>query len=165
MIKTAYISIGSNLGDKLGNCTKAADLIDRIPCCKVMAKSDFYRTEPVEMESSEWFVNVVISLSVQLSAHDLLKSLLQIETALGRERGKICAPRTIDLDILIFGQDIIDERGLTVPHPLMHLRRFVLIPIAQLDPDLNHPVIGETMAELLEKVPENGQAVIPLRER
>lgn len=164
MIKTAYISIGSNLGDKLANCMKAADLVDRIPCCEVTAQSDFYKTEPIAMEDREWFVNGVISLSVRLSAYDLLKSLLKIETTLGRERRKERASRTIDLDILIFGQDIIDDNALMVPHPLMHLRRFVLIPIVQLAPDLNHPVLGETMARLLEKVPEKGQTVIPLWE-
>lgn len=164
MVKTAYISIGSNMGDKLANCIKAAELIDRIPRCEIMEQSDYFSTEPVAMGDCEWFINGVISLSVRISAHDLLKTLLKIETDLGRRRGDIQGPRTIDLDILIFGKDIIEDKELKVPHPFMHLRRFVLIPIVQLAPDLTHPVLGKSMARLLENIPEKGQTVIPLQE-
>jgi 2-amino-4-hydroxy-6-hydroxymethyldihydropteridine diphosphokinase len=161
---TAYIGIGSNLGDKLNNCRKAIEMSGRIPDTRVTAQSRFYRTEPVGVEGQDWYVNGVISLSTGLSAQDLLKNLLDIEQIMGRERKKKWDSRTIDLDILLYGQEVIEEKGLTVPHPLMHLRRFVLEPMVQLAPDLIHPVLGKSMAGLLEDFREQGQDVIPLGE-
>ena len=96
--------------------------------------------------------------------YQLLKSLLAIEADLGRERKKKWDPRTIDLDILLFGQDVTDEHDLTVPHPYLHLRKFVLVPMTQLVPDLIHPVLGNTMSELLDSLPEEGQAVFTMEE-
>ncbi|NQT56032.1 MAG: 2-amino-4-hydroxy-6-hydroxymethyldihydropteridine diphosphokinase, partial [Desulfobacteraceae bacterium] len=90
--------------------------------------------------------------------------LLAIETGLGRERKRKWDPRTIDLDIILFGQDLINEKNLTVPHPLMHERRFVLVPMVQLAPDLIHPVLEKKMTELLDALPEERQTVIPLME-
>jgi 2-amino-4-hydroxy-6-hydroxymethyldihydropteridine diphosphokinase len=161
---TAYIGIGSNLGDKLNNCRKSIEMSGRIPDTRVTAQSRFYRTEPVGVEGHDWYVNGVISLSTGLSAQDLLKNLLDIEQIMGRERKKKWDSRTIDLDILLYGQEVIEEEGLTVPHPLMHLRRFVLEPMVQLAPDLIHPVLGKSMAGLLEDFREQGQDVIPLGE-
>ena len=159
---TAYIGIGSNLGDKLNNCRKSIEMTGRIPDTSVTAQSVFYRTEPVGVEGQDWYVNGVISLSTGLSAQDLLKNLLDIEQIMGRERKKKWDSRTIDLDILLYGQEVIEEENLTVPHPLMHLRRFVLEPMVQLAPDLIHPVLGKSMAGLLEDFREQGQDVIPL---
>ena len=116
--KSAYIGIGSNLGDKLENCRKAIQLVGKISGCRLMARSDFFRTAPVGVEGHDWYVNGVISLEAEIPAYQLLKSLLAIEADLGRERKKKWDPRTIDLDILLFGQDVIDEKDLTVPHPL-----------------------------------------------
>ncbi|MCD4715543.1 MAG: 2-amino-4-hydroxy-6-hydroxymethyldihydropteridine diphosphokinase [Desulfobacterales bacterium] len=161
---TAYIGIGSNLGDKLNNCRKSIEMTGRIPDTSVTAQSVFYRTEPVGVEGQDWYVNGVISLSTGLSAQDLLKNLLDIEQIMGRERKKKWDSRTIDLDILLYGQEVIEEEDLTVPHPLMHLRRFVLEPMVQLAPDLIHPVLGKSMAGLLEDFREQGQDVIPLGE-
>lgn len=161
---TAYIGIGSNLGDKLNNCRKSIEMTGRIPDTSVTAQSVFYRTEPVGVEGQDWYVNGVISLSTGLSAQDLLKNLLDIEQIMGRERKKKWDSRTIDLDILLYGQEVIEEENLTVPHPLMHLRRFVLEPMVQLAPDLIHPVLGKSMAGLLEDFREQGQDVIPLGE-
>lgn len=163
-MRTAYIGIGSNLGDKLNNCLKAIDLIERIPGCLVEAQSDFFRTEPVGVEDQNWYVNCVISLQPDISVQQLLKNLLAIEAGLGRERKQKWNPRTIDLDIILFGQDLINEKNLTVPHPLMHERRFVLVPMVQLAPDLIHPVFEKSMIELLDALPEERQAVIPLME-
>jgi 2-amino-4-hydroxy-6-hydroxymethyldihydropteridine diphosphokinase len=163
-MRTAYIGIGSNLGDKLNNCLKAIDLIERIPGCRVEAQSDFFRTEPVGVEDQNWYVNCVISLQPDISVQQLLKNLLAIEAGLGRERKQKWNPRTIDLDIILFGQDLINEKNLTVPHPLMHERRFVLVPMVQLAPDLIHPVFEKSMIELLDALPEERQAVIPLME-
>jgi len=163
-MKTAYIGTGSNLGDKLNNCLKAINLIEKIPGCRVEAQSDFFRTEPVGVEDQDWYVNSVISIRTDLSAQQLQKSLLAIETGLGRERKRKWDPRTIDLDIILFGQDLINEKNLTVPHPLMHERRFVLVPMIQLAPDLIHPVLKKSMTELLYALPEERQTVIPLME-
>jgi len=161
---TAYIGIGSNLGDKLNNCRKAIDLTGRMPDTRVTAQSRFYRTTPVGVEGQDWYVNGVISLWSGLSAQDLMENLLDIEKVMGRERRKKWDSRTIDLDILLYGQEVIKEKNLTVPHPLMHLRKFVLEPMVQLAPDLIHPVLGKSIAGLLEDFREQGQDVIPLGE-
>lgn len=164
MTETGYIGIGSNLGDKLDNCLKAIGLIDRTPGCRVESRSRFFRTEPVGVEGQDWYINCAISLSTRLSAQDLLKVLQAVEAGMGRERKDKWASRTIDLDILFFGESVIDRKALRVPHPLMHLRRFVLVPMAQLAPDLRHPVLGKTMVELLDLLAGERQAVICLEE-
>ena len=164
MSKTAYIGIGSNLGNKLENCRRAIQLVGKISGCRLTAQSDFFRTAPVGVEGHDWYVNGVISLEAEIPVYALLKSLLAIEADLGRERKKKWDPRTIDLDILLFGQDVTDEQDLTVPHPYLHLRKFVLLPMTQLVPDLVHPVLGKTMSELLDSLPEEGQAVFTMEE-
>jgi 2-amino-4-hydroxy-6-hydroxymethyldihydropteridine diphosphokinase len=114
------------------------------------------------VEDQDWYVNGVISISTALPAQELLKSLLGIEAAMGRKRKEKWGPRVIDLDILLYGQSIIEEKNLTVPHPLMHLRRFVLVPLVELAPNLIHPVLEEPMVDLLQQIPESDQAVTPL---
>ena len=161
-MNTAYIGVGSNLGDKLQNCCKAIDLIDNIEECTVKTQSPFYRTEPVGVASQDWYVNGVILVETGLSAQDLLRSLLSIETDMGRVRKKRWESRIIDLDILLYGHHVIDEKSLTIPHPLMHTRKFVLMPMVQLDPDLVHPVLGRTMSELLDDFAEEGQGIMPI---
>jgi 2-amino-4-hydroxy-6-hydroxymethyldihydropteridine diphosphokinase len=161
-LKKAYIGIGSNLGDRIRHCRRAVEELNRIPGCRVEEKSELYRTEPVGVEDQGWYVNGVVSLAVTLSAQELLEALLSIESDMGRERKKKWDSRIIDLDLLLYGQDVIHMEKLTVPHPLMHLRRFVLLPMAQLAPDLSHPLLGKTMEELLKRIPEAGQAVVPL---
>ena len=162
MSKTVYIGVGSNLGDKLENCLKAIERVGNISGCRLIARSDFFRTEPVGVEGHDWYVNGVISIEADIPAHQLLNSLLAIEAGLGRERKKKWDPRTIDLDILLFGQDIIDENNLTIPHPFMHSRKFVLVPMVQVRPDLIHPTLGETMTELLERLTEEDQEISPM---
>jgi len=163
-VKTAYIGVGSNLGDKLKNCLTAIDLADKIPGCSVENRSRFYRTQPVGVEDQDWYVNAVISLRAEIQAQVLLKGLLAIEAGMGRIRKKKWESRPIDLDILLFGQDVINEKNLNIPHPQMHLRRFVLVPMAELAPDLIHPVLNETMAGLLNGFSGEEQTVIPLTE-
>ena len=162
MTKIAYIGVGSNLGDKLGHCLKAIDRANEIPGCKVKAKSHFFRTEPVGVKVQDWYVNGVFSLLTDVSAQHLLHSLLAIETSMGRERKRKWDSRIIDLDILLFGEEVISEEGLKVPHPLMHLRRFVLVPMVSLAPDVVHPVLDKTMVELLAGVPKKAQAVVSM---
>jgi 2-amino-4-hydroxy-6-hydroxymethyldihydropteridine diphosphokinase len=159
-MKTVYIGIGSNLGDPIQNCLDAVDRIGKIPDCNIIGVSKLYQTQPVGVEGQGWYVNAVVSISTGISARDLIERLLDIEAGMGRtrERGR-WEPRIIDLDILLFGQEIIHEEDLIVPHPRMHERRFVLSPMADLEPDLIHPSLGKTMTELLQEIPEDGQVV------
>jgi 2-amino-4-hydroxy-6-hydroxymethyldihydropteridine diphosphokinase len=110
-------------------------------------------------------MNGVVSISIEIPPQALLRTLLEIEADMGRVRGKRWESRIIDLDILLYGHEIINERDLTVPHPLMHLRKFVLVPLVQLNSDLIHPSLGVTMAELLRRIPNDGQEVVPLEDR
>jgi len=158
-MNTVYIGIGSNLGDRHQNCLMALDMLQKTPGCKLIGHSDWYVTEPVGVKDQERFVNGVASISAELSAHDLLGRLLAIEQDMGRVRRKRWESRIIDLDLLLYGREVIKEKHLTVPHPLMHLRRFVLVPLVELEPNLTHPSLGLTMSELLAQLPEDGQEV------
>jgi 2-amino-4-hydroxy-6-hydroxymethyldihydropteridine diphosphokinase len=158
-MESAYIGIGSNIGHKIDHCKKAISLMGRLEGCSVGGQSSFYRTEPVGVEGQDYYVNGVICLNTDLSAEDLLNHLLDIEAHMGRVRLKKWDARVIDLDILLFGSQIIKKPDLMVPHPLMHLRRFVLTPLRQVAPELMHPVLGKSIRELAEMLPEEGQAV------
>lgn len=164
-VTCTFIGIGSNLGDRLGNCLKAVDLLSEITGCRVRGLSGWYLTSPIGMEEQNWFINGVVSLQVEMTARELLGRLMSIEKAMGRVRAERWGPRVIDLDILLFGEDIIDEENLKVPHPRMHLRRFVLVPLAELAPDLVHPVLGVPISQLLEGLPGNGQEVVRIHHR
>ena len=122
-------------------------------------RSDWYVTAPVGVKDQERYVNGVASISTELSAHDLLKMLVAIEQDMGRVRRKRWESRIIDLDLLLYGRELISEKHLTVPHPLMHLRRFVLVPMVDLETNLTHPSLGLTMSELLSRLPGDGQEV------
>jgi len=158
-METAYIGIGSNIGHKIDNCKKAISLMGKLEGCSLRLQSPFYRTEPVGVEGQDTFVNGVACVETDLSALTLLKRLLKIETDMGRVRVKKWDARVIDLDILLFGSRVINKPDLIVPHPLMHLRRFVLTPLLQIAPDLIHPVLCQSIKELAGVLPENGQAV------
>ena len=162
-MKTVYIGIGSNLGDKQHNCIKAVEMIGQMPGCKLTGRSDWYLAKPVGVNGQDWYVNGIISISTRMSAQDLLDRLMAIEADIGRVRRRRWESRVIDLDILLFGEEIIDEKNLKIPHPLMHLRKFVLVPMVQLEPDLIHPSLGGTMAELLRKMPKDGQVVTRIK--
>jgi 2-amino-4-hydroxy-6-hydroxymethyldihydropteridine diphosphokinase len=158
-MKTAYIGIGSNLADPRRNCLEAIERIGRIEGCNITSVSGLYLTEPVGVKAQEWYINGAVSVSTGLSPFDLISRLLDIEAEMGRVRTMKWGPRVIDLDILLFGQDIINEKVLTVPHPMMHLRRFVMAPMADLAPDLMHPVLGKTMVELYMEIAPDGQVI------
>jgi len=130
--------------------------------CRVADRSDFFRTEPVGSISQEWYVNGVVRIETTLAPRELLRSLLAIESHMGRVRRQKWEPRIIDLDILLYGNEVLEENDLRIPHPLMHQRRFVLMPIVELNPGLVHPVIGRSMAELMDDLDVEGQAVVPL---
>jgi 2-amino-4-hydroxy-6-hydroxymethyldihydropteridine diphosphokinase len=154
--KLAYLSLGSNVGDRSGNLNAAIDRLRALG--EVVAVSSFYETEPVEFAAQPWFLNCVVMLDTERTPKELLAGILDVERQLGRRRGQKKGPRTIDIDILLFDNLIIEDRGLTIPHPAMHERRFVLEPLAEIAPEVQHPVFKRTMREL-RNVLSPGQAV------
>jgi 2-amino-4-hydroxy-6-hydroxymethyldihydropteridine diphosphokinase len=149
----AYIGIGSNLGDKLLNCKRSIDKINQLPGCHVTARSALFKTEPEGVTGQDWYANCVAQISTTQLPLQLLKGLLSIEYDMGRIRKKRWEAREIDLDILLFGQKILESDSLVIPHPLLHKRRFVLEPLVQLAPDLVHPVLKVTLSQLLNELP------------
>jgi 2-amino-4-hydroxy-6-hydroxymethyldihydropteridine diphosphokinase len=139
----AYVGLGANLGDREGTIRAAVAALPG-----VLAVSSLRETEPVGVTDQPRFLNGVAALETELSARDLLETLLAVERRLGRERRERWGPRTIDLDLLLFGQEAIDEPGLTVPHPRLHERRFALEPLAEIAPDALIPGRGR-VANLL----------------
>ncbi len=149
---TAYIGLGSNMGDKKGMCRKALELLGRAG--RVAKVSSFYCTEPVGYQEQEDFVNAVAELETEVSPGELLAECLRIEEALGRSRELRWGPRTIDLDILLYGDRVVNEPALTIPHPLLAVRRFVLTPLCEIAPQAVHPVLKKTAARLLHELKE-----------
>ena len=156
MLKRAYLSLGSNVGDREANLREAITRLEEIG--RVEAVSSFYETEPVEFTAQGWFLNCAVGLETEKAPAQLLKSLLTIEQAMGRHRVQPKGPRNIDIDILLFGDSVVNTQDLTIPHPAMHLRRFVLEPLAEIAPEIRHPVLKKTVRELLEALPP-GQIV------
>jgi len=159
----AYIGIGANLKDPLAQCRKAIERLSVVSGIKMERVSSFYRTEPVipesadrearqELENQDWFVNAAAEIRTVLSPRDLLKALQHIENSIGRVRTIRGGPRIIDLDLLLYGQEILEEEGLTVPHPEMHRRLFVLEPLCEIASYLIHPVFGVSMRGLKERL-------------
>ncbi len=138
---TAYIGIGSNLGDARAQVEQALAALQHLPHTRLSGQSSLFQTAPVEAAGND-FINAVACLETQLSAQVLLEHLQALEQAAGRERTFVNAPRTLDLDLLLYGQQAIDTATLTVPHPRMTARAFVLIPLLQLDPFIAIPGRG-----------------------
>jgi len=158
-MKRALIGIGSNLGDRRKHCAEAVERLKQIRGCEFIRCSRWYLTSPVGTQDQNWFVNGVACLDSEISARELLGRLLSIEAGMGRVRTEKWGPRVIDLDLLLYGMDILDESDLKVPHPYMHLRRFVLVPLAEVDPAVIHPVLARTASQILEELKEEGQEV------
>ena len=158
----AYISAGSNIGDKLSNCQKGFDSLGRLDSAVILKQSPFYKTEPVDYTDQDWFVNVAAKIETGLEPLDLLRELKVIEKAVGRRKNAIrFGPRVLDLDIILYDDVVMESNGLCIPHPRMHQRRFVLQPICDMDPEAVHPVFNAKMRDLLENLGKGSQEVVP----
>ena len=156
MHKIVYLSIGSNQGDRAANLRTAIDRLGALG--EVLAVSSFYETEPVEFTAQPWFLNCAVKLDTEKMPKQLLGGILELEQTMGRRRGPNKGPRTIDVDILLFGSSIVDTKMLTIPHPAMHQRRFVLEPLAEIASEVRHPVFKRTVREMRDALPP-GQAI------
>jgi 2-amino-4-hydroxy-6-hydroxymethyldihydropteridine diphosphokinase len=146
--RIVYLSLGSNLGDRERNLEQAAGLLAAIGL-RIARRSHLYETEPQDMRDQPWFLNQVLEAETELFPKQLLVRAQKIEQQLGRKRLKPKGPRTIDIDILLYGSAVIETEELVVPHPRLAQRRFVLEPLAELAPDLRHPVTRRTVREML----------------
>lgn len=154
--EAVYLGLGSNLGDKAAQCLRALQKISASTHTYIRAVSSLYKTEPIGYRNQDWFINCVAEIVTTLSPHPLQEFLQGIEELMGRKRTIKMGPRIIDLDILLYGNEVVDEGGLIIPHPHLHERRFVLVPLAELAPHLRHPVFKTTIKDLLIKQNEGG---------
>ena len=155
----AYVGFGSNIGDRLAYIQNAIDILSKTEEITLQKISSIYTTDPVGYEEQAQFLNGVAAIQTSLSPFSLLHTLKDIETALGRKHRTCWGPREIDLDILIYGDLCVQTEKLVIPHPEMHLRGFVLVPLAEIAPDLVHPVFQESIQTLLNCL-EDGKSVL-----
>jgi len=154
--ETAYLSLGSNLGDRAANLRAAVTEMEAAG--SMLAVSALYETQPVDVPDQPWFLNCVAAVATEQTPRGLLQLALRVEAEMGRLRMRSHGPRNIDIDVVLFGDSVVDEPGLKIPHPAMHLRRFVLEPLVEIAPDVRHPGLGKTARELLAELP-TGQLV------
>lgn len=150
-----FVSVGSNLGDREFLIRKAVESMRDLSRTLVVRVSSLYDTDPVGEVDQPAFLNAVVWLETTLQPRELLWQLLLIETRMGRIRSQRWGPRPIDLDLLFYGEDKVDEPDLKIPHPEAHRRAFVLLPLSELDPEFVHPTTGESIRKMIKKVPPN----------
>ncbi len=156
-----YIGLGSNLGDRKANIREAEEKLSALPETRIVKASSLYESEPLG-NAKTWFVNSVLELETEFEPDDLLRRTKAIETAMGRKRvkGKRWGSRIIDLDILLFDNQTVSKRTLKIPHPEMHKRRFVLLPLSELAPHVTHPQHSATISELLGGLKDSKRVVL-----
>ena len=158
----AWISLGSNIGDKIGHCRTGIQGLEKSGQSVLTGISRLYCTAPVDYTDQEWFVNAAVQIDTRLNPEALLNEIRAIEKSAGRDRtGVRFGPRTLDMDILLFDQVIMKTPELILPHPRMHKRRFVLQPLCDIDPGILHPVFEKTVQELLDAVDDPEQELMP----
>ena len=154
-IHAVYIGFGSNIGDRLAHIQNAIHILSKTEGITLKEISSIYTTDPVGYEAQAQFLNGVAAIQTSLSPLSLLHTLKDIETAIGRKHRIRWGPREIDLDILIYGDLCLQTEKLVIPHPEMHLRGFVLVPLAEITPDLVHPVFQESIQTLLNRLEDS----------
>lgn len=147
-----YAGLGSNLGNKKENIQKALSLLNEIEGISVMRVSSFYETEPVGYEDQDWFINAVAQIETSFSPQKVLKIFKEVEQKLGREESIRWGPRKIDIDILFYDQLVYKSNDLEIPHPKLHERAFVLIPLAEINGELIHPIYNKSISDLLSEL-------------
>ncbi len=161
---TAFISVGSNLGNKLLNCQNGIAALERSGASIVKDRSKFYKTEPVDYKNQDWFINGVVKIVTTLDPFQLLSELKAIEDYAGRSNDtRRFGPRILDLDIVIYEDIVIKSSMLIVPHPKMHKRRFVLEPFCDIDPKIIHPVFKKDIQQMLAGLEDSEQKVVLFR--
>jgi 2-amino-4-hydroxy-6-hydroxymethyldihydropteridine diphosphokinase len=161
-VATVYFSLGSNIGNREGNLHAAITALGYVGV-RITRVSSFYETEPVDFLDQAWFLNCAVEGQTSVPAQELLRGLRAIEAQMGSKKPVPKGPRLIDLDILLYGEERIDTEELQVPHPRMHLRRFVLVPLAEIAPEVFHPVLKKPVVQMLEETPD--QSVVRRYER
>jgi 2-amino-4-hydroxy-6-hydroxymethyldihydropteridine diphosphokinase len=155
-MKTVYIGLGSNVGDRAATIERGMDALNDAGV-RIVKKSSLYETEPVDAPPQQWFLNAVVEAQTELMPQQLLRAIGKIEKAFGRQRIVQRGPRTLDLDILLYGSSVVHARELEVPHPRLPLRQFVLVPLVEIAPALRHPSLDRSMTELLAATADTSQ--------
>ena len=151
MQRDVYLSLGSNVGDRENHLREAITRLESTG--HVVSISSFYETEPVEVTDQSWFLNCAVQIETTKMPKQLMAAVLEIEREMGRQRTQNKGPRTIDIDVILFGDSVVNSSELTIPHPAMHQRRFVLEPLAEIAPEARHPVFRTTIREILRGLP------------
>jgi len=155
-----FIGVGSNLNNPAERCLEAVSNLDSVSGIKVLRRSSLYRTEPVGFTEQDWFVNAVAEIRTVLNPRELLKALQEVEDGMGRVRGPKWGPRVIDLDVLLYGQEVILDVDLVIPHPLLHKRRFVLEPLCELASYAIHPAFGVSIHGLMDRLDDESRVYL-----
>src|ERR1700716_2512205 len=151
MQRDVYLSLGSNVGDRENHLREAITRLESTG--HVVSISSFYETEPVEVTNQSWFLNCAVQIETTKTPKQLMAAVFEIEREMGRQRTQNKGPRIIDIDIILFGDSVVNSSELTIPHPAMHQRRFVLEPLAEIAPEARHPVFRTTILEILRGLP------------